>query len=214
MKSLCLAILLCAFNLVNTAFAEEKKPSLGLLAEWLTGSFSSQEQAESDSAYFDIRLHMVPIWKERSDGIWLYIEQAVAGNTDHPYRQRVYRLTTQEDGRYRSDVYTFEDPTRFAGAWKDETPLSDISPDSLILREDCSIIMEYDPQNEAFGGGTVGKDCESSLRGASYATSEVTITETTLTSWDRGFDSQDNQAWGAEKGGYIFKRMPNPKGMN
>jgi hypothetical protein len=29
-----------------------------------------------------------------------------------------------------------------------------------------------------------------------------------LASWDRGFDSTDNQVWGAEKGGYIFKKLP------
>jgi hypothetical protein len=27
-----------------------------------------------------------------------------------------------------------------------------------------------------------------------------------ILSWDRGFDANGNQVWGAEKGGYIFKK--------
>jgi hypothetical protein len=42
------------------------------------------------------------------------------------------------------------------------------------------------------------------LRGASYATSEVVITDEQLLSWDRGWDANGKQVWGAETGGYIF----------
>ncbi|MCK5454144.1 MAG: hypothetical protein KAJ16_07275 [Calditrichia bacterium] len=58
-------------------------------------------------------------------------------------------------------------------------------------------------------GSTRGNDCQSSLRGTAYATSEVTIRKTELISWDRGFDSNDQQVWGAEKAGYIFKKIKN-----
>jgi len=58
-----------------------------------------------------------------------------------------------------------------------------------------------------FEGSTVGKGCASELRGASYATSEVRITPEQLLSWDRGFDAQGKQVWGATKGGYVFKKI-------
>jgi len=32
---------------------------------------------------------MVQIWEERTDGYWLYVEQAIAGYQDKPYRQRI-----------------------------------------------------------------------------------------------------------------------------
>jgi len=57
-----------------------------------------------------------------------------------------------------------------------------------------------------YTGSTVGKLCESNLRGAAYATSEVTVKSDRIISWDRGFDNEDNQVWGAEKGGYVFLR--------
>jgi hypothetical protein len=181
---------------------------LSRLVSWMTGSFSSQEQSQKDSSYFDIRLEMVPIWHQRSDAHWLYIEQAAATSLDRPYRQRVYRLTQIDDSTFQSRVYTFNDPSRFVGAWKGEIPLHDFSPDSLIERYGCDIILHKDGDT-AFIGSTVGKNCSSDLRGAAYATSEVRITADMLFSWDRGFDASDNQVWGAQKGGYVFRKLDN-----
>jgi hypothetical protein len=45
-------------------------------ASWLTGSFSSQDQAAGDTNYYDIRLEMVPIWTDHPNGRWFYVEQA------------------------------------------------------------------------------------------------------------------------------------------
>jgi len=39
---------------------------------------------------------------------------------------------------------------------------------------------------------------------------EVVITETQMVSWDRGFDAGGKQVWGAEKGGYVFKKLSSP----
>uniref|UniRef100_UPI0038D3A63C CpcT/CpeT family chromophore lyase n=1 Tax=Flavobacterium sp. TaxID=239 RepID=UPI0038D3A63C len=51
------------------------------------------------------------------------------------------------------------------------------------------------------------KTCASELRGASYATSKVTITANQVLSWDQGFDKDDKQVWGATKAGYIFDKL-------
>jgi len=45
------------------------------LAELMTGSFSSSKQAQSDSTYYDITLHMYPIWTAQ-EGDWLKMEIA------------------------------------------------------------------------------------------------------------------------------------------
>lgn len=183
----------------------QKVNDLERLAEWMSGSFSSVEQAARDSNFFDIRLQMMPIWKDRTDGIWLYVEQAAADYLDKPYRQRVYKLLQEDENTFMSMVYTLNDPLRFAGAWQDETPLAGLTPDSLTEREGCAIILKKEG-SDVFTGSTVDKNCSSNLRGASYATSEVTIRPTELISWDRGFDAEDNQVWGAATGGYIFKK--------
>ncbi|MCC7430106.1 chromophore lyase CpcT/CpeT [bacterium] len=196
--------LLFAFIFTKQIFAQS--PDFKTLANWLSGSFSNEEQAKQDSDYFHITLRMVPVWKNSKDGIWLYVEQAVAQKQDKPYRQRVYHLTEKDGKTFESEVYTFKgDPLRFAGEWKKTEPLAKLSPDSLETRSGCSIILTK--KGETFVGSTQGKNCESNLKGAAYATSEVTLFKDKIISWDRGFDKKNEQVWGAEKGGYIFKKI-------
>lgn len=178
--------------------------SMHELQEWMTGSFSSAAQAREDSSYFDIRLEMVPIWTDREDGPWLYVEQAAATNLERPYRQRVYQLSVDRDGRYRSEVFTLPDPLRFAGAWRSEDALASLTPDSLEVRRGCAVLLTG--SGGQYAGSTVEDQCESNLRGASYATSEVTVSEDRIVSWDRGFDGSATQVWGAEGGPYVFLR--------
>ncbi len=176
------------------------------LATWLTGSFSSQAQAAADSAFFDIRLEMARIWAGRRDGIWLYVEQAAAAQRDQPYRQRIYQLTRHDAHSLQSVVYLLPRPERFVGAWRNSTLLDSLTPDSLSVRDGCAIRLQRQ-DNGSFTGGTVGRDCRSELQGAAYATSEVEITPDYLVSWDRGFDANGLQVWGAAEGGYVFKRV-------
>lgn len=180
-------------------------PSAEQLGDWLTGSFGSGAQAAADSAYYDIRLEMVPIWTDREDGLWFYVEQAVATARERPYRQRVYRVRELEDGRFESAVFTLPDPQRYAGAWREEAPLSDLEPADLAEREGCAVLLAWDPAGR-YAGSTEGTGCTSTLRGAAYATSEVIVEPGRIESWDRGFDAEGNQVWGAEKGAYVFLR--------
>jgi len=178
---------------------------IDLLVKWMIGSFSSEEQASQDTNYFNIELEMVQIWENRADGSWIYVEQAVAEYKDQPYRQRVYQLKKEREGEIESVVYTIPYPLRFAGDYKKNMPLSGLTPDSLVLREGCKVVL-YRVDEGYFEGSTVDNNCNSNLNGARYATSEVVIKEDRLISWDRGFDENDKQVWGAEKGGYIFMK--------
>lgn len=186
---------------------------LSLAVAWMTGSFSSAQQAAADTSYFDVRLEIVPIWPDRADGRWLYVEQAAAGHVERPYRQRVYHVTASEPGKITSEVFTIPQPLRFAGAWRDEAPLAALSPDSLELREGCAVVLRR-TEHGFFEGGTVGTGCASSLSGAAYATSEVRLTPRSLTSWDRGFDADGNHVWGAEDGPYVFDRIAGDGGSD
>jgi hypothetical protein len=177
------------------------------LAGWLSGSFSSQAQSKEDTDFLDIRLNMIPIWTERKDGHWLYVEQATVTALDRPYRQRVYNVVARADGRFESIVFELPgDPQQFAGAWKKPEQLAALEPQQLQLRARCSIFLRRN-RNGSFEGGTRGNGCSSTRRGASYATSEVKLTYETLTTWDRGFDAEGKQVWGAQKGGYVFRRI-------
>jgi hypothetical protein len=172
----------------------------------MTGSFSSSEQASLDSMFSDIRLHMVPIWPDAQGGLWFYVEQAESDAQDQPYRQRVYRFTAEDDGGFRSAIYALPgDPLIYAGAWREEVPLRELTPGDLILREGCDVRLRQN-QDGDFVGGTVMGACPSSLQGATYAATEVEIFPETFVSWDRGFDEHGIQVWGSTVGGYVFRK--------
>jgi hypothetical protein len=204
-----IAVLLVTAALVGCATVPSAPrgfdPGLVELAGCMSGAFSSREQAERDADFLDIRLHMVRIWPHRTDGIWLYVEQAAATNLERPYRQRIYRLSHAGGDLYESRVYEFPEPLRVAGAWRERDRLDLLIPSDIEDRQGCAILLRRLPDG-SFAGSTLGRLCLSSHRGASYATSEVTLGSRLLTSWDRGFDASGKQVWGAEKGGYEFSK--------
>ena len=198
--------LLFVFLFVGFSYSQEKvtQADLTKLKGWMAGAFNSKEQSKNDSDFFEIHLHMKPIWADRKDGFWLYVEQAIISALDKPYRQRVYNVNVLNDTTIVSKVYTFfGSGQRFAGEWKKENPLQNLTLDSLEDRKGCSIFLKKSKDNYFFGS-TNKNDCESNLRGAKYATSKVKITEADLNSWDQGFDENGKQIWGAVKGGYQF----------
>ena len=203
---LTLAIALLCATLFTTSGAHNCQSDLAQLVELMTGSFSSAAQAAADEDYFDISLHMAPVWLERSDAHWLYVEQALSARQEAPYRQRVYKVTQHSDGSLYSAVYELPEPEKHIGAWKDELPLAGITPDDLIEREGCTVVL-CKVSCDTFSGSTMGDSCVSTLYGAAYATSEVTITPAQVISWDRGFDAEGNHIWGAENGPYVFDRV-------
>ncbi len=192
----------------NKPDQQPPESDLDQLVKFMVGSFSSQEQSKLDpEGYFDIRLHMVQIWRERTDGRWLYVEQASAAKLDKPYRQRIYRLHETKPGEFTSEVYEFQgDPLQYAGAFMDLAKLQGVTPDNLVARDGCQIVLHH-AEDGTFRGATQGTGCVSSLRGAAYATSEAIIGPDGLRTWDRGYDKEGKQVWGAEKGPYDFRRV-------
>lgn len=197
--------LILLLSSVSVFSQEAKVPSKNLikLTRLLTGTFSSERQSKEDTSYFDIRLSVVQVWPNRSDGIWLYIEQAMASKLDKPYRQRIYRLSEPQPGTFESEVFTLPAPLRFAGKAQE---IERLTPDSLSLREGCSVFLQRKKCNR-FKGKTAEGTCPSDLRNAAYATSEVKLDRKKMCSWDRGYNHEGKQVWGATKGAYIFRRI-------
>ncbi len=204
---LCTSLLLIFSFLITSAKKNHKitKADLGKLYNTMQGFYSSEKQSKEDSSYFDIRLKMVPIWTTMKNEYWLYVEQAMSSTEDKPYRQRIYELTLLNDTTISSKVYTIKGGEQYYGAWKNKNLLDKIVKDSLEVRVGCAIFLSK--KKKKFSGSTNKSDCESSLRGASYATSEVDIAKKKLVSWDRGWDKENKQVWGAVKGGYKFIKM-------
>ncbi len=180
--------------------------SLRQLAAWLSGSFSSARQARTQAGFSDVRLHMVQVWPERRDGIFLYVEQAMADNLERPYRQRVYQLVHRGGDLYESRVFEIADPAAVVGGWRDGARLAGLRPEALVPRAGCELVLRRQGDG-TFVGSTLARLCPSSHRGAAYATAEVVISATAFVSWDRGFDETGTQVWGAVNGPYRFDKV-------
>ncbi len=178
-------------------FAQKK------LRQLLIGRFDSAAQATRNRAYFDVTLAVCPVQIASLGGAALYVEQALRGRA--PYRQRLYVLGSGTDSSVEatSRVFEFLDPSAVAGLCDRAAP-SELTADMVVEREGCTVTLRW--QGDHFTGATSGEQCLSTLMGAQYATTELTLRERTLESWDRGFDAAGRQVWGATAGPYVFER--------
>jgi hypothetical protein len=199
-----LSIVLCTMLLVNCAMKKgtQSQRSLEQFANTLIGNYSSKAQSIQDTSYFHISLVMTRVWPERTDGIWLYVEQAMASNLAKPYRQRVYKLSQISSNAFRSDIYMIKDALSFAGLRDDGTKRSNLTFEKIDLKDGCEVILTK--KGNMYSGGTIADHCPSDLKGAKYATTKIKLKKGELISWDQGFNANGEQVWGATKGGYIF----------
>lgn len=193
--------LLCALFMITSVHAQRTR-ALEMLAFAMEGSYTSAEQAKSDTSYAEIELEMKRIWGKRKDGAWFYVEQAAADSKGKPYRQRVYHLRQVNDSTFASDIHTIKGGEDFWGAYRDPVKLDRLRADSLDLLEGCTVVLRR--HGSLYAGSTDGSSCPNQWKGAAYATTEVTIGSQRMVSWDRGFNAAGEQVWGATKGGYIF----------
>lgn len=193
---------LAALLLATFAYAQDGELRLKGL---MTGSYNSAIQAAADSDFYDITLHMYPVWRN-SGKHWLYVEQAVTAMQDRPYRQRMYLIEELAPDSFRSVVYTLDSAERFIGKWQDPGFFDQFDESILTEREGCAVHLKKTGPYQ-YAGSTIDDNCKSTLRGATYATSHVEMRSDAIESWDQGFDVGGNQVWGAEKGGYVFDRL-------
>lgn len=174
--------------------------NLNELVTIMQGQYSSEAQSKKDTSYFNISLRMVPIWKNK--GHYLYVEQAMFSKQEKPYRVRIYKVSQRGD-EFVSEIHTLKNEKDWIGKWKTPEAFDALTENDIELKQGCEVVLKRVGKNK-FEGQTGIKTCPSELRGASYATSKVTVTENEILSWDQGFDKNDKQVWGAEKGGYEF----------
>jgi hypothetical protein len=192
-------------SFVLFGFLPKENDNITIFYNQLQGEYSSEAQSKEDTSYFNIYLAMYPIWTDRTDGKWLYVEQAMAAKREKPYRQRIYQIKKGGNNEVISLIYTFENPLEYANAHQNKEILKKLTFDKITSKVGCEVYMNA--TKNGFEGGTKGQGCASNLRGASYTTTEIKLEKEKLISWDRGFFTDGKQAWGAEKGGYIFVKQ-------
>ncbi|MFN3945113.1 MAG: chromophore lyase CpcT/CpeT [Allosphingosinicella sp.] len=199
---------LLAAALLTSAAAPD--PLLDDYARVAVGAFSSAAQARDDRRYDEVEARVVRLWPDRTDGLWLYQEQAIVGGSgapprasrDRPYFQRIGHVYRLPDGRLRRDNYVLAEPARFVGYGRRgdvaaPTP-ADLGPAG------CHNVIE-----RVAAGHFIARteDCANSHRGAAYMIGLAIKTADVSVNWDRGFTADGSRVWGPEEGGYIFRRI-------
>jgi CpeT protein len=206
-KLILMIVALIIYSCSSVKNGQVNHKQLDTLTSLMIGHFNSSTQAKSDTNFFDITLHMTPIWKNLDKNVrWLYVEQAVTKKQEKPYRQRVYKVQQIGENKFSSEVYTLKNQKDVIQPHLDMKKLSKISMDSLVIRNGCAVYLE-ETKKGVFSGSTKGSECGSDLRGAAYATSKVTIDSRGIQSWDQGFNLEGKQVWGAMTGGYDFVKI-------
>ncbi len=184
----------------------ETPDSAAEAARLLAGRFDSSSQAGRDGQYFPVQLMACHVDAPQLGEHVLYVEQAMMTALDAPYRQRVY-VVTETDDVVVSAVNELDAPEQVIGIcdFSDTDRARVISQRVITPLPGCEVVLRE--TDTGFSGGTVGQECLNDHSGAVYATSEVTLNEGQIVSWDRGYDDEDVQVWGATAGAYVFDRI-------
>lgn len=185
-----------------SAAAAPADPMLADYARIATGSYTSEAQHRADPRYDIVEAQVTRIWPERTDGVWLYQEQAIVNRPGMspeqaraaPYFQRVARIARAADGTLRRDNYALTDPKAVVGKPGAITP-------AMLGPAGCHNVLE----RVAAGYWTARTvNCANGYKGAVEMRSLSVQTETVYANWDRGFDAQGARVWGPADGGYVF----------
>jgi CpeT protein len=138
-------------------------------------------------------------------GPYLYVEQALFSKQDKPYRVRIYKVSQKGDA-FISEIFTIKNEKEWIGKRKTPEAFENLNEADIDLKSGREVVLKRVAKNH-FEGQTGQKTCSSEMRGASYATSKVTVLKNSILAWNQGFDADNKQVWGAEKGSYMFKKI-------
>jgi hypothetical protein len=175
------------------------------LAESMTGRFSSATQAASDTNFANVNLAITQIWPGRTDGYWMYVEQALAATPEKPYRQRIYHLQELK-AVFTSDIYELPNEAAAVGQYRHPEFFDNLDPSSVTLMNGCTVYLT--PKDGVFSGSTLHATCQYGDKGE-FINASATIYKNKLESLDQGFNKDGVQIWGSEKGAYVFDKVEN-----
>ncbi|MCU0881365.1 MAG: chromophore lyase CpcT/CpeT [Hyphomonadaceae bacterium] len=176
-------------------------------AAQMAGSWTSAVQS-AHPVYDWVESEVVRIWPERTDGIWLYQENAILGpdaaapsepgSKDRPYFQVVIQVQPLDAHTIYTTTWRVLDRAGARGGWRNPAGFQR----AWMGDPSCPGVM----RQVASGYWEGGAECPNSWRGATRVLSRSVRTPDTYVNWDRGLDGAGNHVWGPRDGGYVFTR--------
>ena len=173
------------------------------VAAHLSRPMTTAEQAAHNPRYVAIRMTTCSVTVPDGDpeSIYLYQEQALAEQTERPYRQRFLEIRLSQNGR-RVESRTFKpaNPAPWTGLCQQSEPSTAGRP---LGPEVCVVSLR--PSALGYVGSTPAAGCPVNLRGAVRLTNTVVLHQDGMDTWDRGFSAEGFQVWGAYAEPYQYR---------
>jgi len=220
--------LLALFTLLATttfAQATTTAPTSPLAAEltrfvsWFGGEWNNNEQVwqqqtdvkagKTDALTLDKITHthhiFAPVDAPKIGAHVYYVQQSLDGDLSKSYRQRVYRLTTDEkENAIKLDIFTPLDEKAMFDAHKRPEVFRDLDISKLRASPGCEVWWRYDAATKSFEGTMKANAC--SFVSQRYGGKRIIITDTLkLTENEIWINDQARD----EQGGYVFGSKTN-----
>ncbi|MGH1335938.1 MAG: chromophore lyase CpcT/CpeT [Aureispira sp.] len=110
----------------------------------IIGHFSNKEQVDAKKTTEPWQEFIVmPIFQDRPNEFWVYLEFFSPGLLDFPIDQRVEQYVQVSRDSFRMEVYYLKNPEKYINAWKfSEFPETDIRED-LVRGDGCDLIIAH-----------------------------------------------------------------------
>ena len=180
-------------------------PSLTRLVRMLSAGFSNQQQAFDNPPLFAHILVTFRPLPQLAPGS-LLLEQSYAIDPATPYRIRVLRAESRDDG-LAIENQALRDEQRFWGAVNDGAKRAAISAEDLLPLEGCTYLVRE--QGDGFVGEVEpGCRCLVERKGRkAYLVSSFSLRPGQMETIDRGHDPETHeQLWGALAGCFEFSQ--------
>lgn len=196
--------------------AELKSPAEMTLAQQveevaarLEGVMDTSAQAAANSKAPNVRMttcriRVVEAEPGAAESVFLYQEQALSKNLAKPYRQRFLQIMPSRSTQSVRSL-SFKPANPEALIHFCDRPADDRSLKAADLGQPvCSVFLRR--SGEDYLGRTPIDGCPANVRGAVRITNYIVLSKTGMDTWDRGFDNQGKQVWGAQAESYQYRR--------
>jgi len=203
-----LAVLMAVQPLVAAPAPPSLQQQAEEVAARLEGTMDTSAQAKTNPKFSTVYMTTCRITlqgKPADDSIFLYQEQSLQPDQSKPYRQRFLQLSVSPYSQsVRSQAFRPKQLQRWAGFCNQ--PAADRQVSVAELGQPvCSVFLRRSGEN--YIGNTPADGCPANVRGAVRITNHIVLYANGMDTWDRGFDAQGKQVWGAQSISYQFRRQ-------
>ncbi|MBR8830425.1 MAG: Chromophore lyase CpcT/CpeT [Chroococcopsis gigantea SAG 12.99] len=196
------AIVLLLGLIAQVAQANSIPNEVNGVVSHLVGVMDTTAQAASNPKAPSVRMTTCKIdLRGGDDSVYLYQEQALITKLSQPYRQRILEIQPHGDA-VRSKSYKLINGNNWINL------CNKLDSERVLQRTDlgesvCSVFLR--PIKDGYRGETPPQGCPTNARGAVKITNTVILHSEGMDTYDRGYDSDGRQVWGAQGESYQYR---------